>query len=82
MECHEGGDDEGEDACQDVGCHDKVAHLVIKGVWVAQCAGNDRIAGQHYQETSHRAMEQHVHEEFVVVEANAVCDPRAVMVHL
>ena len=27
-------------------------------------------------------MEEHVHEELVIVEANAVGDPRAVMVHL
>lgn len=27
-------------------------------------------------------MEEHVHEELVVVEADAVCDPGAVMVHL
>ena len=27
-------------------------------------------------------MEEHVHEEFIVVEANAVGNPRAMMVHL
>ena len=27
-------------------------------------------------------MKEHVHEELVVVETNAICNPRAVMVHL
>lgn len=38
VERHKGCDDEGEDAGQDVGRHDEVAHLVVEGVRVAQSA--------------------------------------------
>ena len=82
VEGHEGGDDEGKDAGQDVGRHHEVAHLVIEGVRVAQRARNDRVARCHDQQAGHRTVEEHVHEEFVVVEADAVGDPGAVMVHL
>ena len=82
MESHESGDDEGEDAGQNVGRHDKVAHLVIECVRMAQRARNDRVTRRHDQQAGHRTVEEHVHEEFVVVEADAVSDPGAMMVHL
>ena len=82
VECHKGRDDEGEDAGQDVGCHDEVAHFVVEGVWVAQRARDDRVAGRNDQQAGHGAVEKHVHEELVVVKADAIGDPRAVMVHL
>ena len=82
VESEEGRDDEGKDAGQDVGCHDEVAHLVVEGVWVAQSARDDRVAGRNDQKAGHGAVEKHVHEELVVVKADAIGDPRAVMVHL
>ena len=82
MERHEGRDDKGEDAGENVGCHDKVAHLVVECIRVAQRPRNDRVARRDDQQAGHRAVEEHVHEEFVVVEADAVGDPGAMMVHL
>ena len=81
VESHEGGDDEGEDAGENVGRHDEVAYLVVEGIRVAQRPSNDRVAGHHDQEAGHRAVEEHVHEKFIVVEADAVGDPGTVMVH-
>ena len=49
---------------------------------MAKSTRNDRIAGRNNQQAGHRAVEEHVHEEFVIVEAYAVGDPRTVMVHL
>lgn len=81
MERHEGRYNEGEHAGEDVGCHHEVAHLVVEGIRVAQCSRNDRITGRHDQQAGHRAVEKHVHEELVVVEADAVGNPGAVVVH-
>ena len=82
MEEHEEGDDDGQDAREDVRRHHKVADFVIEGVGVCECAANNRIARRNDNQACHTAMEEHVHEEFVVVETDAVSDPRAVMVHL
>ena len=82
VERHKSRDDEGEDASQDVGGHDEVANLVVEGVWVAQSARDNRIAGRNDQQAGHGAMEEHVHKELVVVKADAVGYPGAVMVHL
>ena len=45
-------------------------------------AANNRITRRNDNQARHAAMEEHVHEEFVIVETDAVCDPWAVMVHL
>ena len=82
MESHEGRDDEGQHRCQDVAGHYEVAHLVIEALGVAERASNDAVGSQHNEQAGARAVEEHVHEELVVVEADAVCDPGAVMVHL
>ena len=82
MEEHEEGDDDGQDARQNVRRHDKVADFVIERVGVCECAANNRITRRNDNQACHTAMEEHVHEEFVVVETDAISDPRAVMVHL
>ena len=82
MEEHEEGDDDGQDAREDVRRHHKVADFVIEGVGVCECAANNRITRRNDNQACHTAMEEHVHEEFVVVETDAVSDPWAVMVHL
>ena len=82
VERHEGSDDEGEDAGQDVGRHHEVAHLVVEGLWVAHSASDHGVARRHDQDCCHRTVEKHVHEELVVVESDAVGDPRAMVVHL
>ena len=82
MEGQEGGNDECEDGGEDVGCHHKVGNFIVKGIGVAECARNHRIACRHDHPAGEGAVEEHVHEEFVVVEADAVSDPWAVMVHL
>ena len=82
VERHEGSNYEGEDASEDISCHDEVAHFIVKSIRMAKSTRNDRIAGRNNQQAGHRAVEEHVHEEFVIVEAYAVGDPRTVMVHL
>ena len=82
MEEHEERDDDREDARQDVGRHHKVADFVIEAVRVGQRTANNWITRRNDDQAGHTAMEEHVHEEFVVVETDAVCNPRAVMVHL
>eukprot|EP00353_Schmidingerella_taraikaensis_P014142 CAMPEP_0185581814 /NCGR_PEP_ID=MMETSP0434-20130131/19055_1 /TAXON_ID=626734 ORGANISM="Favella taraikaensis, Strain Fe Narragansett Bay" /NCGR_SAMPLE_ID=MMETSP0434 /ASSEMBLY_ACC=CAM_ASM_000379 /LENGTH=185 /DNA_ID=CAMNT_0028200443 /DNA_START=366 /DNA_END=922 /DNA_ORIENTATION=- len=82
VERHEGCDDKCQHRRQNVRSHHKVAHFVIEAVGVAQRARDHIIARQHYQQAGERAVEEHVHKEFVVVESDAVGDPRAVMVHL
>ena len=82
MEEHEKGDDDGQDARQNVRRHDKVADFVIERVGMCQCAANNRITRRNDNKACHAAMEEHIHEEFVVVETDAVCNPWAVMVHL
>jgi len=82
VEDEEASDDEGKHTGQDVRCHHKVGDFVIKGIGVAHSSSQDRVACCHNQEGGHRAVEEHVHEEFVVVEADTVGHPWAVMVHL
>ena len=82
VESHEGRDDEGQHRCQDVAGHHEVAHLVIEALGVAERASDDAVGSQHNEQAGARAVEEHVHEELVVVEADAVGDPGAVMVHL
>ncbi len=82
MEGHEGSDNEGEDAGQDVRSHYEVAHFVVKRLRVAHGASDHGVTGRHNQDRSHRAVQKHVHKELVVVKADAVGHPRAVMVHL
>ena len=82
MEGQEGGNDEGKDGGEDIGCHHKVGNFVIKGIGMAECACNDRVTCRDDHPACKRAVEEHVHEEFVVIEADAVRDPWAVMVHL
>ena len=49
---------------------------------MAHGARNDWVASRHDQEAGHGAVEEHVHEEFVVVETDTVSNPWAMMVHL
>ena len=82
VEGHEGCDNEGQHARQDVRSHHEVGNLVVEAVRVAQSAGDYRVAGKNDDHAGGRAVEKHVHEEFVVVESNAVGHPRAVVIHL
>ena len=82
METHERCDYHAYQACQNIGCHYEEARFVVKTFWLVQRALNHWQTGRDNQEAAKRAMEEHSHEEFIVVEANAVCDPWAVMVHL
>ena len=82
MEEHEEGYDDGQDARQDIRRHHEVADFVIERVGVSQCAANNWITGRNDNQAGHAAMEEHIHEEFVVVETDAISDPRAVMVYL
>ena len=82
MERKECRDDEPEHTGQDVGSHHEVGHFVVKRVGVAQGATNHGVAREDDQQAGHRAVKQHVQEELIVVKADAVCHPGAVMVHL
>ena len=82
MESHECRDDEGQYCCQDVASHHEVAHFVIEAFGVAERASDDAVRSQYDKQAGARTVEKHIHEELVVVESDAVCDPWAVMIHL
>ena len=82
MEQEEDGYDEGQEGCQDVSCHHEVGLFVVKRFGFLESASEDRVARSCNQIASERAVEDHVHEELVVVETDAVGNPWAVMVHL
>lgn len=82
VESHKRCDDEGENTCQDVRSHHEVGHFIVEAVRVAEGARYYWVARHTEQQTGNRTVEEHVHEEFVVVEADTVGNPRAVMVHL
>ena len=49
---------------------------------MAESASDNRITCQHDSQAGHRAVEEHIHEEFIVVESDAVCHPGTMMIHL
>ena len=81
MEHEEKGDDGSKNTRQDVGCHDEIRPHVVEAGWTIDSLLDDWIAGDYNEPVCHCTVEKHVHEELVVIETNAVGDPRAVMVH-
>ena len=49
---------------------------------MAERASDNRITRKHDSQAGHRAVEEHIHEEFIVVEPDAVCHPGTMMIHL
>ncbi len=82
MECQKGRDNECENTGKDVCSHDKVADFVVEAIGMAHCACYDGVASKHNEHAGQRAMEKHVQEELVVIEADAVSHPWAMVIHL
>ena len=81
MKREEAGDDEPKNARQDVRCHDEVSQFVVYAFsW--ENGAQDWIGGRDYQDASDGGVEEHIQKVFIVVEADAIRNPRAVMVHL
>ena len=73
---------QGKHARQDVTRHDEVCDAVVKGLRVHQSLQHDRVAGRDYQQRADHGGKYHAEKVLVIVEADAVGDPRTVMVHL
>lgn len=82
MEEEEQGDARGDHTCPDVRGHDEEGDLVVKARRVRDRPLDHGVRRERDQVRRDRAVQQHVHEELVIVEADAICDPRAVVVHL
>lgn len=82
VECQKGRDNECKHTGEDVCSHDEVADFVVEAIGMAHRACYDRVAREHNELAGQRAVEKHVQEELVVIEANAVGHPWAVVVHL
>ncbi len=82
MEGQKARDNECENAGKNVCSHDKVADFVVEAIGMAHCACYDGVACKHNEQAGQRTVEKHVQEELVVIEADAVGYPRAVVIHL
>ena len=80
MKGKEQGNDDAQRRSQEVSCYQVVRELGIKGV-VPKERGEERPGREHQERNCQRAIEEHVHEVFVVVEAYAVSYPRTMMIH-
>ena len=47
-----------------------------------QRTANNRVTSRDDDQAGHAAVEEHIHEEFIVVEPDAVCHPGTMMIHL
>jgi len=67
---------------QNVGSHDVISDLVVEAARVVDRTLQDRVRCTDYRPGRGHAVENHAQEVFVVVKADAVCHPGAVVVHL
>jgi len=81
MEREETSDQEAEDTGQHVSSDDEISQFVIYA-FPRKHGSEHRVRGRDYQNAGRRSVKEHIQEVFVVVEADAVGNPRAVMVHL
>ena len=81
MEGEEAGDYEAEGAGEDVRGDHVVGHLVVNGLGLED-GGHEGPGRPDDHVAAEGSVEQHAHEELVIIETNAVGDPGAVMVHL
>lgn len=81
MERHEERDHQCQHTIQNVTCHDEVSASIIKGLWVHQGPNEDWPARRCNNPAHNHAIENHAKEKLVIVEANAVRYPWAMMVH-
>jgi len=81
VEAEERSDEQSHHARKDVGCHYVVSYLVVKALRVEHSSHQHWVSSEGDKKACARTVEQHVEEEFVVVEADAVGNPRAVVVH-
>lgn len=82
METEERRNDQCKHACQYVRSHNEIGILVVETLRITHGSAQNWVGGADNKPSCTGTVEKHAQEELVVVESDAVGDPRAVMVHL
>lgn len=77
----EAGNDQTEGGRKQVGCDQVVGQLRVYQVVMLEEGGEEWPGREDEKGDCDRAVEEHVHEVLVVVETDAVGDPRAMVIH-
>jgi hypothetical protein len=80
VETEESSNDKAKYAGKNVSGNDKVCHTIVD-VFTREDIRKHLIGRKHYQLARNRCIKQHVEEILVVIEADAVGDPRTMVVH-
>lgn len=81
MEAHKQSYHQRQHTIQDITSYDEVGNTVVESFRVHQSTNEHRPRSRCNEPTDNHTVENHTEEELVVVEADTVSDPWAVMVH-
>lgn len=80
MKCEESSDYKSKYTCQNICSHNKKGHAIWQSISLQNCFNNARWC-QCNQIACKGSVKKHAYKILVIVKANAVCNPGAMMVH-